>query len=84
MQIAIRKKSLHILALKITGLKCNDCARQDKGAMKISESTVKALKFIIWAEPKKIFSFEMSDDAKKELKLLSKIYLDKSLEREYN
>ena len=45
---------------------------------------VKAIRFIIWAEPKKIFSFEISEEAKLKLKLLSKVYLDKCLEREYN
>ena len=78
------KENLTHFSFKDNGLKCEACARQDKGAMQISPSTVKALKFIIWAEPKKIFSFDMSDDAKQELKVLSKLYLDKSLEREYN
>lgn len=78
------KEKIEYFSFRDNGFKCANCARQDKSAMKIDESVVKAIKFIIWAEPKKIFSFEISDEGKRELKLLSKIYMDKCLEREYN
>lgn len=77
------KENLNYFSLKNNGLECDICARLDKSAIKISQSTAKAIKFIIWAEPKKIFSFNMSDENKQELKVLSKLYLDKCLEREY-
>ena len=40
-----------------SGFKCEACARQDKGAIKISKSTANAIKYIILADAKKIFSF---------------------------
>lgn len=78
------KENLNYFSLKNNGLECDICAKLDKGAIKISPSTIKAIKFVIWAEPKKIFSFEMSDENKKEFKMLTKLYLNKCLEKEYN
>ena len=82
--VAMKKENIKYFSFADNGFKCDACGRQDKGAMEINESIVKAIRFIIWAEPKKIFSFEISEEAKLKLKLLSKVYLDKCLEREYN
>lgn len=71
-------------SLKDNGVKCENCGKIDKGAIKISPSTLKAIKYIIWAEPKKLFSFELSDENKKELKLVAKTYLNKCIEKEYD
>ena len=75
-----KKENLMYFSLKDGGLKCVDCGRIDKGAIEISEGTIKAIKYIIWAEPKKIYSFNISDENKKQLKLLTKLYLDKCLD----
>ena len=77
------KEKLNYFSLKDNGLKCTPCAKSDKSAIKLSDTTVKAIKYIIWAEPKKIFSFDMSEENKIELKLLTKTYLNKCLEKEY-
>ena len=77
------KENLKYFSFKDNGLKCEACSKQDKGAIELSDSTIKAIKFIIWADPKKIFSFEMSDESKTQLKLLTKLYLNKCLEKEY-
>lgn len=78
------KENLRFFSLKDNGLKCINCGKQDKGALQISEGTEKAIKFIIWAEPKKIFSFDLSDECNRELKLLTKLYLNKCLEKEFD
>ena len=78
------KNNLAYFSIRDSGLKCENCGRIDKSAIKINESTIKAIKFIIWAEPKKIFSFNLSDESKAQLKLITKLYLDKCLEKEYN
>ena len=78
------KDNLTFFSFKDNGLKCEHCGRLDKGAVNISKATEKAIKFIVWAEPKKIFSFEMSDENKKQLNLISKVYLNNCLEKEYN
>lgn len=77
------KQKLYFFSFRDNGLKCSNCKKQDTGAMELSEATAKAIRYIILVEPKKIFSFEMSDENKKQLKLLTKIYLNKCIEKEY-
>ena len=77
------KEKLNYFSLRDNGLKCEQCAKNDKSTIKLSDTTVKAIKYIIWAEPKKIFSFDMSEENKLELKLLTKTYLNKCLKKEY-
>ena len=78
------KQDLAYFSIKDNGLKCKNCGRIDKSAIMINDSTVKAIKFIIWADAKKIFSFDISEESKSQLKLITKLYLDKCLEKEYN
>lgn len=66
-----------------SGFKCEVCSRQDKGAVQISGSTITAIKYIVMAPPKKLFSFNISEDNMKELELISKIYLNDKLDKEY-
>lgn len=66
-----------------SGLKCKTCATQDKGALKISDSTMTAIKYIVMSPPKKLFSFNLSDENIKELEIVSKLYLNDKLDKEY-
>ena len=68
---------------KANGLKCEVCGRQDKGAIEINSTTKDAIRYIILADAKKIFSFEISKESEKELEIISKIYLEDKLEKEY-
>lgn len=77
------KEHLRYFSFKDSGFKCETCAKLDKGAIRISDSTIKAIRYIIMADAKKIYSFEIADEYKKELQLLSKIYLNECLEKEY-
>lgn len=77
------KENLEYFSIKDNGIKCIACARQDKGAIKISESTYLALKYIITAPSKKLFSFSLKDESLQELKLISKVYFNEKLEKEY-
>ena len=77
-------KDVNYFSFMDSGLKCEACAKQDKGAMKLTEATIKAIKFIIWANPKKIFSFDISEESKRELKVLTKIYLNNCLDYEFD
>ena len=65
------------------GLKCSTCAKQDKGAIEISEATINAIKYIVLAPAKKLFSFNLSENGIKELEIVSKIYLNEKLDKEY-
>lgn len=70
-------------SFKDNGLKCDACGKQDTGSIRISESTKNALKYIILAPAKKIYSFNISDENKKQLEIIAKIYTNEKLEKEY-
>ena len=77
------KEGLAVFSFKDNGLKCISCGKQDKGAIQILETTKDALKYIILANPKKIFSFDVPEETIKELSIISKVYLTEKLEKEY-
>ena len=64
-------------------LKCADCAILDKSAIQVTESTIKSLYYIINCDPKKLYSFKVSDETKAEIKLISKLSFNRCLEKEY-
>ena len=75
--------ALNHFSLRDNGLKCEICSRQDKGAIEISEATMTAIKYIVLAPPKKLFSFNLSELAIKELQIVSNLYLNEKLDKEY-
>lgn len=77
------KEEFSYFSLLDNGFKCTNCGRQDKGAIQISETTKDAIRYIILADAKKIYSFEINEEAKRELKVVSKLYLTEKLEKEY-
>ena len=76
-------ENLNYFSIKDNAIKCIHCGKADKSAIKISDSTYMAIKYIILADSKKIFSFTLSEENKKELELVSKIYFNEKLEKEY-
>ena len=76
-------ENLKYFSIKDNGLKCSACGRQDTSTIQISESTLNAIKYTITAPPKKIYSFNLKDEALEEFKLLTKIYFNEKLEKEY-
>ena len=70
-------------SFKDNGLKCSNCAKQDTGTIEISESTKNALKYINIAPAKKLFSFNISDENKKQLEIIAKLYTNEKLESDY-
>lgn len=77
------ENNINYFSIKNNGLKCEACARQDKSCIYISDSTLNAIKYVIKAPAKKLYSFELKEDALEEFKLLTKIYFDEKLEKEY-
>ena len=55
---------------------------QDKGAIEITDTTRDAIRYIVLADPKKLFSFNIPQNSIKELEIISKIYLQEKLEKE--
>ena len=66
-----------------SGYECMSCGKIDKSAIRINSDTFNAIKYIISAPAKKIFSFNISDEAKKELKLISNLYINDKLDKNY-
>ena len=70
-------------SLKDSGIKCSSCGNSDKSAIEIAPATVDAIKYITLAPAKKIFSFNIPENSTKELEIISKLYLNEKLEKEY-
>ena len=77
------KENLNYFSFKDNGFKCDTCSKQDTGAFKISEATKNAIIFSTKANSKKIFSFDLSEKALKEFEIVSRLYLNEKLEKEY-
>lgn len=78
-----KEEGLNHFSLKDNGFKCNICSKQDTGAIEISETTKKAIQYVVMAPAKKLYSFQISDENKKQLSMISKLYMDIKLEKEY-
>lgn len=70
-------------SIKDDGMKCEICKRLDKGALHLSKTAFSALIYILSCDSKKLFSFEIPEDAINELKLLAQIYTTQKLDKEY-
>lgn len=70
-------------SIRDNGIKCINCARLEKYALKINQATYSAMLYILASEPKKIFSFEIPEEALKELSSIAKLYTNEKLEKEY-
>ncbi len=77
------KENLEYFSIRDSGFKCKACAKQDGGAIEINETTKDAIRYIIFADAKKIYSFTVPEETQKELEIISKIYLTEKLEKEY-
>ena len=62
------------------GFKCINCGKVDKSAINISPTTVDAIRYIVTAPAKKVFSFDLPEEAIKEISLVSKVYLNEKIE----
>ena len=78
-----KNENLNNFSIRDNGLKCETCARQDKSCIQISQSTLLAIKYIVTSPAKKLYSFNLKDDALQELNLISKLFFNQKLEKEY-
>ena len=78
-----KKENLNYFSFKDNGFKCDSCGKQDTGAFSISIPTRNAIIYSIKADSKKIFSFSLSENALKEFEIVSRLYLNEKLEKEY-
>ncbi len=77
------EEKLTKFSIKDNGFKCEACGKQDKSAIDMSESTKNAIKYISCAPPKKLYSFELKNESLEEFYLITKIYFNEKLEKEY-
>ena len=66
-----------------SGFECSACGKVDKSAIQINNDTFNALKYIFSAPAKKIFSFTVSEESLKQLKLISNLYINDKLDKNY-
>jgi len=81
--ICKNKEQQSYFSIRDNGFKCEACSRVDKSCIMMQDGTKNAIKYIVMAPPKKIFSFNLKDESLKELNLISKIYFDEKMEKEY-
>lgn len=78
-----KNENIKFFSIRDNSVKCESCGRTDKSALSISITTYDAIKFISSVNAKKIFSFDIPEESLKELDLITKIYLNEKLEKEY-
>lgn len=76
-------KKYKYFSIKDDGFKCADCGRLDTSAIEISEGTRYAIIYSIMADSKKIFSFKINKQSMIEFDLVSRLYFNEKLEKEY-
>ena len=62
------------------GFKCANCGKVDKSSINISPTTADAIRYVVIAPAKKVFSFDLPEDAIKEISLISQVYLKEKIE----
>lgn len=77
------KDNLAYFSLRDNGFKCEPCSRSDKSSIEMREGTKTAIKYIIMAPPKKLFSFNLKEDCINELKLITDLYFNEKMEKQY-
>lgn len=77
------KEKFKFFSIKDNGFKCDSCAKQDKSCLNMSESTKNAIKYIVLSPAKKLYSFNLKDESLNELKLITKVFFDEKLEKQY-
>lgn len=77
------KENLESFSLKDNGFKCKACSKQDTSCIQMTQSTQNAIKYTITAPAKKLYSFDIKDESLEEFKLITKLYFNEKLEKEY-
>lgn len=67
-------EALDFFSFKDNGFKCPICSKQDKGGMNILEVTKNAIQYSICSDPKKLYSYEIPEDAIKEFKIVADLF----------
>lgn len=77
------KDDLTYFSIRDNGIKCKICGKQDTSSIQVSQSSLNAIKYTITAPPKKLYSFNLKEEALEEFKIVTKLYFNEKLEKEY-
>lgn len=77
------KQEISCFSIKDNGIKCITCGKQDTSTIEISKSTLNAIKYTVTAPPKRLYSFNLKEEALEAFKLVSRLYFDEKLEKKY-
>lgn len=61
------KENLSAFSFRDNGFKCDNCKKQEAGSFNISEATKNAIIYSTKVDGKKIFSFNLSEQARKRI-----------------
>lgn len=78
-----KQDEMPFFSIKQNGFLCTNCSKQDTSSINMSLNTKNAIEYILKTDVKKIYSFNIPEDDKKELELISRIYMNEKLESEY-
>ena len=78
-----KNEDLTNFSIKNNGFICKYCAKFDTGSINMSLNTKNAIEYILKSDIKKIYSFNIPFEDTKDINLISKIYLNEKLEKEY-
>ena len=70
-------------SIRDDGVKCKACSNLDKSVIRLSKTAFSALIYVLSCDSKKLYSFEIPQEAIDELRLLAKIYTTQKLDKEY-
>lgn len=73
------KEPLSYFSIKDNGFKCKACGAMDKSCITMSEGTKNAIKFVVMAPPKKIFSFSLKEESLAEFNLIVKVFFEEKI-----
>lgn len=78
-----KEEQMAYFSMRESSLMCNLCGRQDKSAIEILPATADAIRYIVMAPAKKLYSFQIPENSIKELSIIAKLYTNEKLEKEY-
>ncbi len=78
-----KEENISYFSAKHGGILCGECVKPDHQAVRISNSTVYAMQFIISSPIEKLFTFKVSDQVLDELKIILKKYLKVYIDKQF-
>lgn len=76
-------ENLCVFSLENNGMVCKECAGKKPGGIALSPACFHALYYILHAQPKQVFRFQIGEDVQRELGALAERYILRQLEKEF-